>query len=120
VIDGIDQLGWLTAQQSESCRDGYVYWMGPEIYGVKWRNFKLVLVGQEHSTDTPARLSSPRILNLVTDPHERESYSLPHLHSWTLPISIGSSMASRRAWHVSRSLPLAHRLTTYRSHNPRA
>lgn len=32
-------------------RDGYVSWMGPEIYGVRWRNFKLSLVQQKYSTD---------------------------------------------------------------------
>jgi arylsulfatase len=33
--------------------------------------------------DAAAKLSGPRIINLVTDPHEREPVSLPHLHSWT-------------------------------------
>jgi len=44
-IDGIDQLGWLTGATDTSNRDGYIYWMGPQTYGVKWHNFKLVLVG---------------------------------------------------------------------------
>jgi arylsulfatase len=57
--------------------------MGPEIYGVKWRNFKLVLVAQKYSMDPATRLPSPRIVNLVTDPQERESINLSHLHSWT-------------------------------------
>jgi arylsulfatase len=82
-IDGIDQLGWLTGQEPSSSRDGYLYWMGPELYGAKWRNFKLTLVAQRYSTDPPLKLSSPRIINLVADPHEREPLNLPHLHSWT-------------------------------------
>jgi len=40
-------------------------------------------VSQQYSTDPPRRLSAPRIINLVTDPHEREAVSLPHIHSWT-------------------------------------
>jgi arylsulfatase len=83
VIDGVDQLAWLTGEQPSSARDGYIYWMGPEMFGVKWRNFKLVLVEQRLSTDPPAKLSSPRIINLVADPQEREPINLPHLHSWT-------------------------------------
>jgi arylsulfatase len=83
VIDGVDQLRWLGGDQSASSRDGYVYWMGPELYGVKWRNFKLALVAQTYSTEAAAKLPSPRIINLVTDPHERESLDLPYLHSWT-------------------------------------
>jgi hypothetical protein len=57
--------------------------MGPEIYGVKWRDFTLVLVGQKYSTDPPQRLASPRLINLLLDPHEREPITLSHLHSWT-------------------------------------
>jgi len=84
VIDGVDQLDWLTGAVDASRRDGYVYWMGAEIYGVKWRDFKLVLVDQKRSTDPPRRLASPRLINLVVDPHEREPITLPHLHSWTV------------------------------------
>jgi arylsulfatase len=83
-IDGIDQLDWLTGAEPGSAREGYLYWMGAELYGVKWRNFKLALVAQKYSTDPPAKLSSPRVINLVADPHEREPLNLPHMHSWTV------------------------------------
>jgi arylsulfatase len=83
VIDGLDQVPWLLGNQPSSARDGYIYWMGAEMYGVKWQNFKLVLVAQKYSMDAAAKLSGPRIINLVTDPQEREPVSLPYLHSWT-------------------------------------
>src|ERR1700748_1123693 len=35
IIDGLDQLDWLTGDAESSQRDGYIYWMGPEMYGVK-------------------------------------------------------------------------------------
>ena len=57
--------------------------MGPEIYGVKWRNFKLALVEQKYSADPVGKLSSPRIINLIADPQEREPLNLPYMHSWT-------------------------------------
>jgi arylsulfatase A-like enzyme len=82
-IDGISQFDWLTGKRARSAREGYLYWMGPELYGVKWHDFKLVLVSQRYSTDPPSRLSGPRIINLLTDPHEREPVALPYLHSWT-------------------------------------
>jgi arylsulfatase A-like enzyme len=84
VIDGVDQLDWLCGKQDTSARDGYIFWMGPEIYGVKWRNFKLALVEQKYSTDPVGKLSAPRIINLVTDPQEREPIALPYIHSWTV------------------------------------
>jgi arylsulfatase len=58
--------------------------MGPELYGVKWRNFKLAFVSQQYSTDPVGMLSSPRIINLVADPQEREPLDLPYMHSWTV------------------------------------
>jgi arylsulfatase len=54
------------------------------MYGVKWRNFKLALIIQTYSTDPVGKLSSPRIINLVTDPQEREPLDLPYMHSWTV------------------------------------
>jgi arylsulfatase A-like enzyme len=83
VIDGIDQLDWLTGRQDGSARDGLIYWMGPEMYGVKWRDFKLVLVVQKYMTGPGQRLATPHIINLIIDPQEREPVSLPYLHSWT-------------------------------------
>ena len=47
VIDGINQLPWLGGQQESSAREGYLYWMGPELYGVRWHNFKLALARAE-------------------------------------------------------------------------
>ena len=84
VIDGVNQLDWLTGNAAESSREGYLYWMGPELYGAKWRNFKLALVTQKYLSDPPARLATPRLTNLISDPQERETYppALPaHLDS---------------------------------------
>jgi hypothetical protein len=83
VLDGVDQRDRLTGRAPGSAREGYLFWMGAELYGVKWRNFKLALVAQRYSTDPPSRLSSPRIINLVTDPQEREPINAQYLHSWT-------------------------------------
>jgi arylsulfatase A-like enzyme len=82
VIDGINQLDWLSGEAERSGRDGYIYWMGPEMYGVKWRNFKLVLIAQRYMQDAAVKLPTPRLINLATDPQEREAVSLPYLHSW--------------------------------------
>jgi arylsulfatase len=82
AIDGVNQLDWLSGQTESSQREGYIYWMGAEMYGVKWRNFKLVLTAQTHMFGAATKLPTPRLINLITDPQEREPYSLPHLHSW--------------------------------------
>ncbi|MEN3219857.1 sulfatase-like hydrolase/transferase [Mycolicibacterium porcinum] len=82
IIDGVDQIDWLTGQQPHSNRDGFPYWMGPTLYGAKWRNFKMSLVAHTHMFDPPTPLATPRLTNLLTDPHEREPIPLPHLHTW--------------------------------------
>ena len=82
MIDGVDQLDWLDRRRRELRARGLHVLDGPELYGVKWRNFKLVLVAQNTCRTPPAKLPTPRLINLVTDPHEREAVALPHLHSW--------------------------------------
>ena len=54
------------------------------MYGVKWRNFKLSLVEQKYFTDPALPLGFPHIINLITDPKEREPFNPVHLHTWTL------------------------------------
>jgi arylsulfatase len=83
-IDGFNQLLWLLDDEEASRRDGYLYWMGQEMYGAKWRNFKLVLIAQKYATDAADRLPSPRIVNLTVDPKEREPLNLPYMHPWTV------------------------------------
>jgi arylsulfatase A-like enzyme len=112
VIDGVDQLDWLTGDKPTSNREGYIYWMGSEMYGARWRNFKLILVEQRYASDAAARLPTPRIVNLTTDPHERERVSLPHLHSWvayhftTLTTAFADSVASEPL--IQMGAPLEH------------
>jgi arylsulfatase A-like enzyme len=112
VIDGVDQLDWLCGRQPSSQRDGYIYWMGPAIYGVKWQNFKLALVAQKYSTDPVGKLSSPRLINLITDPQEREPINPSTSTPGPSPTSTASSASSERAWTASRSPPRAPPSTT--------
>jgi len=112
VIDGVDQLDWLTGDADTSQREGYIYWMGPQMYGVKWHNFKLVLVAQKYMQDAAAKLPTPRLINLATDPQEREPVSLPHLHSWVATHfnrMIGDFQASlQRESPIPMGAPLDH------------
>jgi arylsulfatase len=84
VIDGLDQRAFLQGTQGRSAREGFPYWMGETLYGVKWRNFKLVLYLQATSTEPAQKLATPRIFNLIVDPTERRPVALPFLHSWTV------------------------------------
>jgi arylsulfatase A-like enzyme len=83
VVDGIDQSDFLKGKSERSARAGYLYWMGEELYGVKWRHFKLKLVEQKYFMEPAARLATPHLVNLLADPHEREPFNHRYLHSWT-------------------------------------
>jgi arylsulfatase len=81
VIDGVDQRDFLEGR-APSARDGFPYWMGETLYGVKWQNFKMAMYSQRTLTEPAQKLASPYLVNLITDPSEREAFDLPHLHSW--------------------------------------
>jgi arylsulfatase len=84
VIDGVDQRAFFEGNQTHSNRDGFPYWMGEKLYGVKWRNFKVRLVLQNTLTDPALDLPTPHIINLMTDPKERKPMEFPYLHTWVL------------------------------------
>jgi arylsulfatase len=83
IIDGVDQRDFLEGKSDASARDGFPYWMADTLYGVKWRNFKMVMYLQRSSVEPSLKLASPHIVNLTVDPRERKAIDLPYLHSWT-------------------------------------
>jgi arylsulfatase len=83
AIDGVDQRPFLEGRQQASAREGFPYWMGETLYGVKWRNFKMVMYLQPTLTDAAQKLATPHVVNLTVDPKERKAYDFPYLHSWT-------------------------------------
>jgi arylsulfatase len=83
VIDGVDQRDFFEGKQDNSARDGFPYWMGATLYGVKWRNFKMLMYLQRTSMEPSEKLASPHIINLTVDPKERTAIDLPYMHSWT-------------------------------------
>jgi arylsulfatase A-like enzyme len=83
VIDGLDQRAFLEGAQENSAREGFPYWMGETLFGVKWHDFKMRLYLQRSSLEPALKLASPHIVNLTVDPKERKPIDLPFMHSWT-------------------------------------
>jgi arylsulfatase len=112
IIDGKDPTSFLYGEREESNRDGFNYWNGERMYGVKWQNFKLVLVDQKYFTDPALPLGFPHVVNLVTDPKEREPFNPLYLHTWTLAHFgrlLGEFQASvKREPIIPAGAPLAH------------
>jgi arylsulfatase len=41
-IDGVDQTDFFLGKQKRSNRDGFIVYVGNDIFGVKWRNWKMM------------------------------------------------------------------------------
>ena len=83
-IDGVDQRAFLEGKTETSARQGFPYWMGETMYGVKWQNFKVVFVRQMNLAQPREMLATPHLINLDVDPKEEKPYNFPHLHTWVM------------------------------------
>jgi arylsulfatase len=77
-IDGIDVSKFLTGQQKQSGREGFVVYMGNEVFGIKWRNWKMHFKEQDSAFDELRTYTLPRVYNLLTDPQERDNVLFPN------------------------------------------
>jgi len=72
VIDGIDQSDFLLGKQKESKRESVIIYVGDDIYGVKWRNYKMVTRELDSGFGIPTKnYSIPLFYNLYLDPKEQ-------------------------------------------------
>jgi arylsulfatase A-like enzyme len=69
-IDGTDQLDFLTFVQRKSSREGFVIYVGNEIFGVKWRDWKMMFKEVSNGYSPVQTFNVPRIFNLLADPKE--------------------------------------------------
>ncbi len=78
IIDGVDQSAFLMAQQEKSNREAIVVYVGKEIFGVKWRNWKMMTKELSTGFGVPIKESRvPAFYNLHLDPREEH----PVLHA---------------------------------------
>jgi arylsulfatase len=77
-IDGLDVSALLLGERDESGREGFIVYMGAEIFGVKWRNWKLHFKEQDAWSGVLRTYTMPRLYNLLSDPQERDNVLFPH------------------------------------------
>jgi arylsulfatase len=87
VIDGVDQTDFLVGQQANSNREGFIVYMGSDIYGVKWRNWKVNLKEQETVFSETLSYGLARVYNLYKDPGETQNVLFPE--TWVPKAALG-------------------------------
>lgn len=70
VIDSIDQSAFLTGRSDKSARDGFMVYVGSQVFGIKWRNWKMMFQEVSRGTDARKIYDFPRFFNLYNDPKE--------------------------------------------------
>jgi arylsulfatase len=81
-IDGIDVSDFLLRKTRKSGRDGFVVYMGNDVFGVKWRNWKIHFKEQDAWNTILRTYTMPRVYNLMNDPQEHDNVLFPH--TWVL------------------------------------
>jgi arylsulfatase len=84
IIDGVDQLDFFLGKQKKSSREGFIVYNNDDVYGYKWRNWKMHLIELENMNSEPRPLNVPRVYNLITD--QKEEYNLAAEATWLLPV----------------------------------
>lgn len=86
MIDGIDMSDFLTGNIDQSGRDGFVVYMGKDIFGVKWRDWKVHFKEQDAWNGELRTYTMPRVYNLMNDPEERDNVLFPN--TWVLKAAL--------------------------------
>jgi arylsulfatase len=75
AIDGVDQSAFLLGKQEKSAREWFPVFQAigptPELYAMKWRNYKIHFIWQIREFDAPEKLAVPRLIDLYDNPQER-------------------------------------------------
>jgi arylsulfatase len=70
IIDGVDQTDFLMGKTPKSARETVIIYIGNELFGLKWRNWKLLLKELDRESYAVRNLAYPTIYNLIVDPKE--------------------------------------------------
>jgi arylsulfatase len=71
ILDGVDQADFFTGKSEKSARESMVIYIGNVLFGVKWRNWKLLTkeIGAGYGI---TNIAYPSVYNLLIDPKEEE------------------------------------------------
>jgi len=82
AIDGVNQFDFLIGKQEQSNRDSVIIYVGDDIFGVKWKNWKMMSKELVRGTDPIQQLGIPKFINLHLDPTEEHPLTYETEHLW--------------------------------------
>ncbi len=72
ILDGVDQSSFFVGDAAKSARESMVIYIGNELFGAKWRNWKILLKEIDEGSYAIRTMAYPSIYNLIVDPKEEE------------------------------------------------
>ena len=72
VLDGVDESDFLMGKSEKSARESVVIYIGNELFGVKWRNWKMLIKELDEESYVALNMACLSIYNLIVDPKEEE------------------------------------------------
>ena len=73
IYDGADQSDFLMGKAEGSARESVVIYIGNQLFGAKWRNWKILLKDIDRTDGYAIReMAYPSVYNLIVDPKEEE------------------------------------------------
>ena len=70
TIDGVDQSDFLMGKTNKSARESLVIYIGNELFGAKWRNWKILIKEMDEDGYGIKNMAYPSVYNLIVDPKE--------------------------------------------------
>jgi len=70
IMDGVDQSDFLMGKSEKSARESLVIYIGNELFGVKWRNWKMLIKEMDEDGYGIKNMAYPSVYNLLVDPKE--------------------------------------------------
>jgi arylsulfatase A-like enzyme len=87
IIDGVDQTDFLLGKQKKSNREGVIVYMGNDVWGVKWQNWKVNFKEQDNIVTETHSYGMPRVYNLLKDAGETQNVLFPE--TWVPKAALG-------------------------------
>lgn len=70
IMDGVDLTGFFMGETKKSARESVMIYIGNDLFGAKWRNWKILLKDIDPDSYAIRNLAYPSVYNLLVDPKE--------------------------------------------------